>query len=213
VAGHACQRPMMAHGHVSWPACAHTRTATPRWLSHLLPPRIGAVGRPLATSTPRAAHAVTASTFMPCPYPCIAATSGPFPSPPSQQPPSSHPTLLSSPFTSATAAPIADRASHHCCRRLRALELRHHAVSPSAREAASLRNRATNRSSHFILHMELAVDSHLRPSSGQATNSPSSAQVPRSSLTSEPATMATVPTSHRCSSPLQLLSPWGALLR
>jgi hypothetical protein len=40
------------------------------------------------------------------------------------QPPSSHPTLLSSPFASATAAHIADRASHRYCHRPRAPRLR-----------------------------------------------------------------------------------------
>jgi hypothetical protein len=88
VAWSTCQRPTMAHGHMSQPAPTHTRVETPLWLSHHPPPRIGAVGRPPATSAPRATHAATTSTCMPCPCPLIAATprpsspSLPLPSPP-----------------------------------------------------------------------------------------------------------------------------------
>jgi hypothetical protein len=67
-------------------------------------------------------------------------------------------------------------------------------MSPSAREAASLHDRATNRTGRFILRVELTMDSRLWPSSGQATNSPSSTRVPCSSPTGEPTAIATVPT-------------------
>jgi hypothetical protein len=132
----------------------------------------------------------------------VAATSKPRSTPLPRQPPSSHPTLLSSPFASVTAAHIADHASHRYCRRPRAPELRRHAALPSAREAVSLHDRATNCTGCLVLRVELIVDSRLRPTSGQATNSPSSARVPCSSPTGEPTTTATVPTCRQSPSPL-----------
>jgi hypothetical protein len=56
---------------------------------------------------------VSAASLSMCTYHAEA----PFPSSHSQQPPISHPTLLSSPFASGTAVPVADRASHHYCHR------------------------------------------------------------------------------------------------
>jgi hypothetical protein len=44
--GLTCQRPTMAQGCVSRPAHAHTRTATPRWLSHRPPPCTSAIDHP-----------------------------------------------------------------------------------------------------------------------------------------------------------------------
>jgi hypothetical protein len=93
----------------------------------------------------------------------VAATQKPCSPPLPRQPPSSRPSLLSSLFASATTAHIADRTNHCCCRRPRAPKPCHHIVLLSAREAVG-----------------------LRPSSGQATNSPSSAWVPPSSPTGEP---------------------------
>jgi hypothetical protein len=156
VAGPACQRPTTAHGCVSRPVRAHVCVVMLQWLGHRPPSHIGAVGQP----PPPPLHAQPVQRL----YLCVAATPRPHSPSLPRQPPSSHPTLLSSLFTSATAMPIADRASHRYCHRLRAPELRHHTVSLSAREAASLRDCATNHMGRFILHVEPVVDNRLRPS-------------------------------------------------
>jgi hypothetical protein len=54
---------------VSRPESGHVCVETSRWLGHHLPPHVGVVSRPPATSAPRIAHAAMAST---CgrPYPC-----------------------------------------------------------------------------------------------------------------------------------------------
>jgi hypothetical protein len=87
--GLTCQRPTMAQGCVSRPAHAHTRTATPRWLSHRPPPCTSAIDHP-----PPPLHVQPLSR--------IAATSRPRTPPLPRQPPSSRPTLLClSPHSSA----------------------------------------------------------------------------------------------------------------
>jgi hypothetical protein len=94
-------RPTTAHGCVS---SQRTRTyaATPRWLSHPLPPRIGDVGRPPATFAPRAPPQAR-------PYPLSVEAKPHLLSSTREAaigtPP---PPLLSSLFTSATAAPNTD---------------------------------------------------------------------------------------------------------
>jgi hypothetical protein len=95
------------------------------------------------------------------------------------------------PSSSSTASKL------RCCHRPQGPELHLHVASRSAREAIGLRDRETNHTGRFILHVESTVDSHLGPSSSQVTNSPSSTRVPRSSPTSEPTTMTSVPTCHR----------------
>jgi hypothetical protein len=72
---------------------------------------------------------------------------------------------------------------------------------------------ATNCPSRIILCVELAVDSRLWPSSGQATNLQSSARIPRSSPTGELTAAATVPTCRWRPSPLRLPSPWEVQLQ
>jgi hypothetical protein len=102
VAGPTCRWPTTAHGRVSQPACDHARAATLRWLNHHTPSCIGGVSRSPTTSTPRAAHAATASTCLPHPYPCVPTTLRPR-SPPHTR--SSHQSLT--PLCSPRRLPLA----------------------------------------------------------------------------------------------------------
>jgi hypothetical protein len=106
------------------------------------------------------------------------------------------PLLAQLPLCTATLT-VADRANHRCWCRQREPGLRHHAVSPSASEAASQRDRVTTRTGHFIHHMELTVDNHFPLCSSRATALMriALARCPSSSPTQPPRT--TSPRHHR----------------
>jgi hypothetical protein len=88
-----------AQAYVSRPACTHVRTATPQWLGHRPPPRTGGVDR-----SPPLLHAQLMQSPPPRACRALMPHSGhtKIHSPPlPQQPPSSRPTLLCLPPSTA----------------------------------------------------------------------------------------------------------------